>query len=54
MIKGNKKLHVVLTILIILITMLFSFTTDCLGIALEINVIIRFIFSSRVFDFFKY
>lgn len=38
--KGDKVLHTGITVFMVLVAMLLSFTTDCLGVVLELNVII--------------
>lgn len=35
--KGNLTLHLVVTIIIVMVTVVLSFMTDCLGIVLELN-----------------
>lgn len=35
--KGDNKLHTIITVIVIIIAMLISFLTDCLGVVLEIN-----------------
>ncbi len=45
--KGDKLLHSSITIVISLLTMLLSFTTDCLGVVLELNVSSILIFSQK-------
>lgn len=36
--KGDKVLHTGITVFMVLVAMLLSFTTDCLGVVLELNV----------------
>lgn len=50
--KDSYFIHVILTVTIIIFSILFSFTTNCLGVVLELNVIIiRFLNFIKIFFF---
>ncbi len=56
--KDSYFIHVILTVTIIIFSILFSFTTNCLGVVLELNVIIikfywNVFFHSKIFKFKK-